>query len=161
MLTVAIIFIFINIFFIAPEAAFAGNADTPKATGDDSLSANDSMWASLQVPNIMKLKSDLSSGKPTLAYFYYSVACSCAAAQCALASAALDSIPELSNAADAPYYICIDAYNEDAAESLYNIEAVPAIIGFDKSGKEVGRLEWFIDKGSIQKLIARIKYLKD
>jgi len=101
------------------------------------------------------------SGQPTLAYFYYSVACSCQAAQCGVAAAVIDSIPEIKKADGDLHYIAIDAYYEDAAESLYNIESVPAIIGFDSDGNETGRLEWFIDTNMLDKLIVRTKLLSN
>ena len=127
--------------------------------------AGDAQQANLQVTKthsgLDSLVTLTHSGEPTLAYFYYSVACSCQAAQCGVASAVIDSIPEITKAGGKLHYIAIDAYNEDAAESLYNIESVPAIIGFDSDGKEVGRLEWFIDTNMLDKLIVRTKLLSN
>ena len=127
--------------------------------------AGDVGEADLQTPKgnigLDSLATLTHSGEPTLAYFYYSVACSCQAAQCALASEVIDSIPGLASNEGDLHYLAIDAYNEDAAESLYNIESVPAIIGFDKDGKEAGRLEWFIDTSMLEKLVFRTKLIND
>jgi hypothetical protein len=107
--------------------------------------------------NLVKLAAMLGSGKPTLAYFYYSVACSCTAVQCSLAFDAISEIDELDTENKNLNYISIDAYYEEAAESLYRCQVVPLVIGYDSSGSEVARVEWEIDEKAVNGIINKIK----
>ncbi len=130
------------------HSALAGGADNP-----DSTAALDSMKIHLQTENLHRLQADLKSGKPTLAFFYYSVACSCTAARCQIAAAVIDSIPELHGKNDSLNYGALDAYLVPEAESLYNLMIMPAVVYFDKNGKEVNRLEWGTSRDAIKMLI--------
>ncbi len=103
--------------------------------------------------NIKSLQAALKSGKPTVAFFYYSVACSCTAARCAIASAAIDSIPALTSANDSLNFVRIDAYEESDVEVPYKLMIMPAIVHYDKSGIEINRLEWGTSPEAIEMLI--------
>jgi hypothetical protein len=122
-----------------------------------SLSDADTLGGSpavqMQMENLRRLQADLSSGKPTLAFFYYSVACSCTAARCAIAQAAIDSISALIGHEDSLNVVRIDAYLVPAAESLFNIMIIPAIIYFNNEGKEINRLEWGTSRQAIKLII--------
>lgn len=104
-------------------------------------------------PQIDSLMNFLKSGRPTLAYFYYSVACSCTAARCEIAATAMDSIPELQKKNDSLNFIKVDAFLESEAENLFKVPIVPAIVYFDKEGIELNRLEWGTNKEAIATLI--------
>lgn len=88
-----------------------------------------------------------------MAFFYYSVACSCTAARCAIAAAAIDSIPELRGESDSLNFVRVDAYLEESAEKMYKVPIVPAIVFFDETGTEVNRLEWGTNVEAITTLI--------
>jgi hypothetical protein len=103
--------------------------------------------------NINSLQESRQSGKPTLALFYYSVACSCTAARCAIAAAAIDSIPQLREGSNSLKYFSIDAYTAPEAESLFNLMIMPAVIYYDSTGIEINRLEWGMNRESIITLI--------
>jgi hypothetical protein len=130
------------------QSALAAGADS-----SDSGVALDSTKIHLQTENLHRLQADLKSGKPTLAFFYYSVACSCTAARCQIAAAVIDSIPELHGKNDSINYEALDAYLVPEAESLYNLMIMPAVVYFDKDGKEVNRLEWGTSREAINMLI--------
>ncbi len=115
-----------------------------------SLAQNDS---NKYVPRADTLAKFLKSDKPTLAFFYYSVACSCTAARCAIASAAIDSIPELNGKNSGTNLVRIDAYRESEVEMPYNLMIMPAVVYYDKSGKEVNRLEWGTSREAIKMLV--------
>ncbi len=138
---------FVSVF---PRKGLSGEA---AKTVDGGTEVQDSSEIKEQMKNLDALKEDLSSGKPTLAYFYYSVACSCTAARCAIAQAAIDSIPEISENDDSLNYIKIDTYLVPEAESLFDVTIVPAVVYYDKKGREINRLEWETSREMIWKLI--------
>ena len=119
----------------------------------DTQAKTDSAKASNYIPKADTLASYLKSGKPTLALFYYSVACSCTAARCAIAAAAIDSIPELNGKNSSLNLVRIDAYRESEVEVPYNLMIMPAVVYYDKTGKEVNRLEWGTNRDAIKMLI--------
>jgi hypothetical protein len=130
------------------------------AVGQDDAGINEgeiSQPAKPDSSNLDKLDAMLGSGKPTLAYFYYSVACSCTAVQCSLAFDAIAKIDELDTEYKNLNYISIDAYYEEAAESLYQCQVVPLVVGYNSAGKEVARVEWEIDGKAINEIINEIK----
>ena len=129
--------------------AYAGEFEKPKAPVADSALAD----SSICFPQIDSLAAYLKSGKPTLAYFYYSVACSCTAARCAIAAAAIDSIHELRAGNDSLNFIKVDAYFEAGAEKLFNVPIIPAIVYYDNKGAELNRLEWGTNVEAITTLI--------
>lgn len=88
-----------------------------------------------------------------MAFFYYSVACSCTAARCAIARTAIDSIPELAGKDTLVNFEAIDAYLVPEAESLYNIMIMPAVVYYDINGQEINRLEWGTSREAIKTLI--------
>jgi len=94
----------------------------------------------------------LKSGKPTLAYFYQSVACSCVAAQCALADTVIDSMAEIQNN-DIFDFNKVDVFYTDAAESLYSVDIVPVFVYYNEKGNEVNRLEWDVSVDLLKQLI--------
>jgi hypothetical protein len=106
-----------------------------------------------QKQNINSLQESRKSGRPTLALFYYSVACSCTAARCAIAAAAIDSIPQLKEGGDSLKYFSIDTYIAPEAESLFNLMIMPAVVYYDSTGTEINRLEWGMNRKSIITLI--------
>jgi len=117
-------------------------------------SQSDTVKSRYYAPKLDSLATALKSGKPTLGYFYYSVACSCTAARCAIASAAIDSISGLrTNSHPQLGFFDIDAFIEQEAESLYNFFIVPTLIYFDKNGVEINRLEWGMNRETITELI--------
>lgn len=103
------------------------------------------------------LASLLNNGKPTFAYFYYSVACSCTAVQCSLASDAIAGTAGLNDENKELNYIAIDAFHETAAESLYQCQIVPLIIGFSSEGEEISRIDWDVNKEAIEMILNKIK----
>jgi hypothetical protein len=103
--------------------------------------------------NINSLQESRQSGKPALAFFYYSVACSCTAARCAIAAAAIDSIPQLKGGDGSLGFFSVDAFIAPEAESLFNIMIMPAIVYYDSTGIEINRLEWGMNRESIITLI--------
>jgi hypothetical protein len=103
---------------------------------------------------VAELPTLLRSGKPTLAFVYYSVACSCTAAHCAAAEAALDSALGEDGLAGNVNVLKVDGYAEDAADSIFGIGLVPLIVHYDKSGVETGRIEWEIAKAMVEGLLA-------
>lgn len=148
--------------FLASIIAILGLASIPDAeAGDvssihalwDTTGVSDSAIIKVQIENLKSLQVNLLSSKPTIGFFYYSVACSCAAAKCNLAAAAIDSIPELDGKNDSLHFTKIDAYLVPEAESLFNIMVIPAIVYFDKDGKEINRLEWGTNRDAIKMLI--------
>jgi thiol-disulfide isomerase/thioredoxin len=130
-----------------------GRGDEISPPNKDSAIVQDSSVIQMQMENLDMLKAGLLSGKPTLAYFYYSVACSCTAARCAIASAAIDSIPQLNEKNNSLNVVAIDAYVLPETNSLFNVTIVPAVVYFDKDGKEINRLEWGTSREAILKLI--------
>jgi hypothetical protein len=140
---------------IAVNSGFAQDNSTTTTTGIDSnsLVIQDSLKIQEQIVNLQKLQADLLAGKPTLAFFYYSVACSCTAARCAIASAAIDSIPELIGNNDSLNFDRIDNYLVPEADSLFNLMIMPALVYYGKDGKEVNRIEWGTSREAIKKLI--------
>jgi hypothetical protein len=98
----------------------------------------------------------LQNGKPTFAYFYYSIACSCTAVQCSLAAEAIARTEDLNSGSDIVNYISIDAYYEAEAESLHKCQIVPLIVGFNSKGEEVGRIDWDVDKEAIEMILGKI-----
>jgi len=133
------------------SSASAGEFKKPKPPVADSTLAN----PPARSPRLDSLMTYLDSGKPTLAYFYYSVACSCTAARCAIAAAAIDSIPELQAKNDSLNFIKVDAYIEEGAEKLFNVPIIPAIVYYDNKGAELNRLEWGTNVEVIKTLISR------
>lgn len=127
----------------------AGEREKPGLPIADSISA----ISQITTPQIESLLTSLKSGKPTVAFFYYSVACSCTAARCAIAAAAIDSIPELRGESDSLNFVRVDAYLEESAEKMYKVPIVPAIVFFDETGTEVNRLEWGTNVEAITTLI--------
>ena len=105
-----------------------------------------------QLSGIEVLGDQLRSGKPVIAYFYQSVACSCVAAQCSLAAAVTDSVPDLEGN-DKFCFAKVDVFYTDDAESLFKVDIVPAFVYFDKTGKEINRLEWDISVELLRQLI--------
>ncbi|HBC47157.1 MAG TPA: hypothetical protein DEO84_11545 [candidate division Zixibacteria bacterium] len=140
---------------IAANSGFAqrnSTTDTARVYSN-SLVIQDSLNVQKQVDNLQQLRADLLTGKPTLAFFYYSVACSCTAAKCAIASAAIDSIPELNGNDDSLNFSKIDAYLVPEAESLFNLMIMPAVVYYGKDGEEVNRIEWGTSREAIKRLI--------
>ena len=131
------------------SAAMGGQFEKQKIPVADSNSA----ISHVKTPQIDSLLASLKSGKPTLAFFYYSVACSCTAARCAIAESAIDSIPELKSANDSINFVKIDAYREEAAEKMFKVPIIPAVVFFDKNGVELNRLEWGTNVEAIKTLI--------
>ncbi len=117
------------------------------------VAQDDSNKLAFYAPRADTLASYLKSDKPTLAFFYYSVACSCTAARCAIAAAAIDSIPALNGQNDSLNYIKIDAYQESEVEMPYNLTIMPAVVYYDSSGNEINRLEWGTSREAIELLI--------
>lgn len=103
--------------------------------------------------NVAELNDLLRTGKPTLAYFYYSVACSCTAVQCSLAFTAIHDTPELCSKNEKFNFICIDAFYNDEVDSLYDVFLIPTIVAYDEHGEEVYRVEWDIDRAAVRKLV--------
>jgi thiol-disulfide isomerase/thioredoxin len=129
--------------------ALAGERKKPELPTADSIPA----ISQAKTPQVDSLLASLKSGKPTLAYFYYSVACSCTAARCEIAASAIDSIPELQKKNDLLNFIKVDAFLEAEAEKLFKVPIIPAIVYFDKNGIELNRLEWGTNKEAIATLI--------
>ena len=134
-------------------AIISGLGQSILANDTYSTTASDSTKIQAQIENLHSLQSDILSGKPTLAFFFYSVACSCTAARCSIAASAIDSIQELNGKNDSINYRALDAYLVPEAESLYNLMIMPAVVFFDKGGKEVNRLEWGTNREAIKLLI--------
>ena len=107
--------------------------------------------------NLEKLAGMLQSGKPTFAYFYYSVACSCTAVQCSLAAESIERTEELNSENEHINYISIDAFSEAVAESLDKLQVVPLIIGFNAEGKEVARADWDVDMDAVEMVLGKIE----
>jgi hypothetical protein len=107
--------------------------------------------------NAAAMAGCLKNGRPTLAYFYYSVACSCTAVQCSLASAAIADTPELQEKNEEFNFVRIDAFYYEEADSLYDLFLIPAMIAYGKDGRELSRVEWDIDRESVRKLINLIR----
>jgi len=103
------------------------------------------------------LASCLNNGRPTLAYFYYSVACSCTAVQCSLALVAIADAPELQAENEDFNFVCVDAFYHEEVDSQYNLFFIPAMIAYGEDGRELYRVEWDIDKKSVRKLVNLIK----
>jgi|WetSurMetagenome_2_1015567.scaffolds.fasta_scaffold559420_2 hypothetical protein len=155
MTTVRILIGSVMLLAIAVNSGFAQDNSTSNTVGIDSnsLAIQDSLKVQEQIANLQKLKADFLTGKPTLAFFYYSVACSCTAAKCAIASAAIDSIPELNGKNDSLNLDKIDAYLVPEAESLFNLMIMPAVVYYGKDGQEVNRIEWGTSREAIKRLI--------
>ena len=134
-------------------AIISGLGQGVLAKDADSTAVSDSLKIHAQIKNLHGLQSDLTSGKPTLAFFYYSVACSCTAARCAIAAAAIDSIPELKGKNALLNFGAVDAYFVPEADSLYSLMIMPAVLYFDKDGKEINRLEWGTSREAIKHII--------
>ena len=107
--------------------------------------------------NLDQLLELLHNDKPTLVYFYQSVTCSCTAAHCRIAQDAIADIDELQARNQDLNFISIDFYYAEEAESLYKCEVVPLIIGFNKQGSEVGRVEWDINNNNIIEILVKMK----
>jgi hypothetical protein len=139
----------------AVSSGFAQRNSITDTAGVDSnsLAIQDSLKIQKQVDNLHQMQAGLFTGKPTLAFFYYSVACSCTAAKCAIASAAIDSIPELNDNNDSLNFSKIDAYLVPEAESLFNLMIMPAVVYYGKDGEEVNRIEWGTSREAIKRLI--------
>jgi hypothetical protein len=140
---------------IAVNSGFAQKYSIADTAGVDSnnLAIQDSLKIQKQIDNLTQLRSALLTGKPTLAFFYYSVACSCTAAKCAIAAAAIDSIPELNGKNDSLNFDRIDAYLVPEAESLFNLMIMPAVVYYGKDGKEINRIEWGTSRKAIKRLL--------
>jgi hypothetical protein len=95
----------------------------------------------------------LKNGQPTLAYFYQSVACSCVAAQCALADTIIDSVSELKGKRDGFNFAKVDIFFTDAADSLYHVDVVPVFIYYNDKGHEINRFEWDVSVDLLKQLI--------
>jgi hypothetical protein len=145
----------VMILAITANSGFARDNSTSDTAGIDSnsLAIQDSLKIQKQIDNLTQLRSALLTGKPTLAFFYYSVACSGTAARCAIAQAAIDSIPELKSKNDTLNYVSLDSYMVPEGDSLFNLMIMPAVLYFDKDGKEVNRLEWGTSREAIKLLI--------
>lgn len=141
------------ILMMLPSAPFSLGFAQADSARSASATDEDSLQILKQTENLKLLQKDLLSSKPTVSFFYYSVACSCTAARCAIAAAAIDSIPELSAKNDSLNFRRIDAYLVPQAESLFNIMLIPAIVYYDRNGKEINRLEWGTNRQAITKLI--------
>lgn len=135
-----------------PQAEYSENT-TVTQTPNDTTSAESSSVKEQKPGNLKSLQAALMSGKPTLAFFFYSVACSCTAARCAIAAAAIDSVPVLTSANDSLNFVRIDAYQESDVETHYDVMIIPAVVYYDKSGKEINRLEWGTSREAIKMLI--------
>ena len=127
----------------------AGELSKEFPAGPDSAIAKPSNYT----PMADTLAKYLKSGKPTLAFYYYSVACSCTAARCAIAATVIDSIPALQGNNDSLNFVKIDAYQESEVEAPYTLMIMPAVVYYDKSGKEINRLEWGTSREAIKMLI--------
>jgi hypothetical protein len=134
-----------------PKAVYAESAKVTQTPGD-TASAKDASSNPKKPGNLKSLQTALQSGKPTLAFFYYSVACSCTAARCAIAAIAIDSIPALTGENDSLNFVRIDAYQESEVEMPYNLMIMPAVVYYDKSGKEINRIEWGTSREAIKML---------
>jgi hypothetical protein len=130
-------------------------------TPADTASIPNANTADHKPDNLKSLKMALQSGKPTLAFFYYSVACSCTAARCAIAASAIDSIPTLTDSNDSLNFIKIDAYIESDVETPYNLMIMPAIVYYDNSGKEINRLEWGTSRAAIKMLFEHPEIIQE
>ncbi len=135
-----------------PQTAYSGSTAVA-LTLNDSVTARSSALNEQESGNLKSLETALRSGKPTIAFFYYSVACSCTAARCAIAAAAIDSIPALNSQNDSLNYVKIDAYQESDVEMPYNLTIMPAVVYYDSGGTEVNRLEWGTSRESIKLLL--------
>ncbi len=131
------------------SAANAGERVKSEISKGDSVTE----ISNTKTPQIDSLLAFLKSGKPTLAYFYYSVACSCTAARCAIAANALDSIQDLKPGNDSLNFVRVDAYLEEAAEKMFKVPIIPAVVFFDRTGVELNRLEWGTNVEAITTLI--------
>jgi hypothetical protein len=153
--TIRILISLVLFLAIATNSGFARDNSTSDTTGieSNSLAIQDSLKIQEQIVNLQKLQANLLTGKPTLAFFYYSVACSCTAARCAIASAAIDSIPELNGKNDTLNFVRIDDYLVPEADSLFNLMIMPAVVYFGNDGQEVNRIEWGTSREAIKKLI--------
>ena len=124
-------FLILTIPLISVAADDTGSGGMPKTGNSD---------------NVSELSDLLGTGKPTLAYFYYSVACSCTAVQCSLAVAAIHDTPELCSKNEKFNFICIDAFYNDEVESIYDVFLIPTIVAYDEHGGEV-------DRAAVRKLV--------
>jgi hypothetical protein len=143
--------IFLAIIALSPIAVYAQVSDD--SSGQTAIKIEQADSSGLD-----KLAGFLKNGMPTFAYFYYSVACSCTAAQCSLAHEAIDKTDELNDENPDLNFVSIDAYYEEAAESLYQCQVVPLVVGYDGTGKEIERAEWDIDIKAINKILEKIKH---
>jgi len=144
----SMIFVFIISIFISGFTEDGIN-DIEKSKLD--ISATDTEDEFIQ-SGLANLGEKLESGKSTLAYFYQSVACSCVAAQCAFAGAAIDSIAEIQNSTVFDF-ARVDVFYTNAAESLYSVDIVPVFIYYNSEGHEISRLEWDVSADLIRQLI--------
>lgn len=136
---------------VSAQIIFAESQESPSQPNSDGK--NNLLSLEQQEQNIISLQESRKSGKPTLALFYYSVACSCTAARCAIATASIDSIPQLSDGSESPKFFSIDAYAAPEAESLFNLMIMPAVVYYDSTGTEINRLEWGMNRETITNLI--------
>lgn len=115
-----------TIFPIIAAMLFFGTADA-KAAGDDN---------SKQVPSNRTIKNLV--GTPQLVLYYASVACSCTMARCQAAMALCD----LMLADDTTrVYRTVDVYTDTLAADSVAVWEVPALVLFDGTGHEKGRIE--------------------
>jgi len=124
----------------------ASQQDTGRTARSDSAGGSG-------VVSLDSLERILESGKPSIVYFYHSVACSCTAARCSLAAAAIDSVPSLKDPEQGFNFMTIDSFYEPAFDSLYAVEIVPAIVYYDRQGSEVLRYEWEINGELVRSLL--------
>lgn len=145
---ISMVLVFFTAFFdqgFAKDAAdgiVSSKPDTTSSKADDEY----------KLSGMAELGEMLKSGKPTLAYFYQSVACSCVAAQCALAGTVIDSVSEIQNN-NRFNFSKIDIFYTETADSLYHVDIVPVFVFYNDKGREVNRLEWDISVDLFRKLI--------
>ncbi|MCP4580646.1 MAG: thioredoxin family protein [candidate division Zixibacteria bacterium] len=130
--------------------AFAENSDEGLKSAD--IAAQDAEEY-LALSGLEALSQALTNDKPTLAYFFQSVACSCVAAQCALTDTTIDSVAELKDN-ESFDFVRVDIFYTDAAESLYKVDIVPAFVYYNDMGTEINRLEWTVTGDLLRQLIA-------
>jgi hypothetical protein len=133
--------------------AYAEGIEITRATGD-TVSIHIASPGKQEIDNTKSLQKALGSGHPTLAFVYYSVACSCTAGHCAIAEAALDSIVNENGRKDKINVLKIDGYTDESADSVFSVGVVPLIVYYDKNGKETRRVEWEISRQMIEDMLA-------
>ena len=144
----------------SPQAANTENTGTALTRGD-TVSTVAALSKEQKSNNLESFESALKSGKPTLALVYYSVACSCTAAHCAIAEAALDSATSESSPAGSVNVIKVDGYTEELADSVFAVGFIPLIVHYNQDGKETARIEWDISSEMVKNLMAGKTAVKD